>query len=67
MKPAADYVATGVPVDSYVLTESAARKGEIYVGYRHSGKVKADVVINPDKEEQITFAEGDQVVVISEH
>lgn len=30
MKPASSYVPVGIPVDSYVLTESAARKGEIY-------------------------------------
>jgi hypothetical protein len=67
MKPAADYVPTGVPVDSYTLTESAARKGEVYVGYRHVGGVKSDVVVNPDKTEKITFGPKDQIVVISEN
>ena len=67
MKPAAQYVTIGVPVNSYVLTESAARKGEIYVGYRHIGDTKGDVVVNPDKAEQIIFGENDQVVVIAEN
>ncbi len=67
MKPATNYVSVGVPVDSYTLTESAARKGEIYVGYRHIGKTKTNVVVNPNKEELITFGENDQIVVISEN
>jgi hypothetical protein len=66
MKPARDYVACGVPVDSYTLTESAARKGEIYLGYRHMGEQKSSVIINPKKDEKIVFAESDLVVVIAE-
>lgn len=67
MKPAAQYVTIGEPVDSYTLTESAARKGEVYVGYRHIGKTKTNVVVNPNKEDLITFGEHDQIVVISEN
>ena len=67
MKPAINYVSIGVPVDSYTLTESAARKGEIYVGYRHIGQIKSNVVINPNKDEPITFGKNDQIIVISEN
>lgn len=67
MKPAAQYVKIGEEVDSYTLTESAARKGEIYMGYRHVGAQSGDVVVNPDKREKIVFGEHDQVVVISEN
>ena len=67
MKPVANYVSIGVPVNSYTLTESAARKGEIYMGYRHVGKTKTNVVVNPNKEEMITFGEHDQIVVIAEN
>jgi len=66
MKPAANYVSLGVPVDSYVLTESAAAKGEIFLGYRQFGQNGDAVVVNPDKEEKITFSAKDQVVVIAE-
>ena len=66
MKPAANYVSVGVPVDSYSLTESAARKGEIYVGYRHIGETRTNVVVNPNKEDLITFGEHDHLVVIAE-
>ena len=67
MKSIADYVTIGVPVDSYTLTESAARKGETYVGYRHVGDVKSNVIVNPNKEEKIVFHENDQIVVIAEN
>lgn len=67
MKPASNYVSIGVPVDSYILTESAARKGEIYLGYRHNGSTKTDVIVNPNKDETIVFGEYDQIVVISEN
>ena len=67
MKPVKEYVSIGVPVDSYTLTESAARKGEIYLGYRHNGEVKTNVVVNPCKGESIIFGEKDQIVVIAEN
>ena len=67
MKPAADYVSIGIPVDAYTLTESAARKGEICVGYRHMGSSKTRVVVNPNKDEPIIFNQGDQLVIISEN
>lgn len=67
MKPVSNYVAVGVPVDGYALAESAARKGEIFVGYRCVGGEKTDVVVNPNKAAQITFGPDDQVVVIAEN
>ena len=67
MKPAADYVTPGVPVNSYTLTESAARKGEIYIGYRHVDLLKPKVITNPPKDELIVFGEHDQIVVIAEN
>lgn len=67
MKPIADYVSVGVPVDSYTLTESAARKGEIYLGYRQLDEENSAVVVNPRKDEKITFGDQDQIVVIAEN
>ena len=66
MKPASNYVQLGVPVDSYILTESAARKGEVFLGYRRNENIKSDVIVNPRKDETIIFEEHDQVVVIAE-
>ena len=65
MKPAVNYVKPGKPVNSYVLTESAARKGEVYVGYKLTKDT--NVIVNPNKDDLITFEEGDQLVVIAEN
>ena len=67
MKPVKNYVQTGVEVDSYTLTESAARKGEIYLGYRHMDQVRSKVIVNPNKDETIVFGPEDQIVVIAEN
>lgn len=66
MKPVTDYVKVGVPVSGYTLIESAAQKGEIYVGYRKMAPVPCDVVVNPLKNELVTFSEEDLVIVIAE-
>lgn len=63
MKPVSNYVITGVPVDFYTLTESAARKGEIFIGYKLGNK---DIIVNPPKDEFVIFGESDQIVVIAE-
>ncbi len=34
LKPAADYVETGKPVNFYTITEAARRRGEVAIGYR---------------------------------
>ena len=67
MKPISNYVSIGEPVDSYTLAESAARKGEIYIGYRLVDKPQANVIVNPQKEETIVFGQHDQIVVIAEN
>ncbi len=67
MKPISDYVAIGEPIDSYMLTESAAEKGEVYIGYRHIREEKTNVIVNPRKDEKIVFGELDQIVVIAEN
>ena len=66
LKPAAEYVPLGKEVDGYLLTESAARKGEIYVGYRRHN-AKRNTVINPPKSDRVTLTEGDMIIVISEN
>lgn len=67
MKPAVNYVPMEQPVDSYTLTESAALRGEVYLGYRHVRETQKTVVVNPPKDEKLVFHEGDQIVVIAEN
>jgi hypothetical protein len=71
LKPAEVYVKPGVPVSFFTVVESARRKGEVAIGYRHwaqKGDKEANygVKLNPAKTERITFQPGDRVVVIAE-
>lgn len=71
IKPAAQYVATGTPVTIDTLVEAARRRGEVAIGYRlmaHTGDADRGygVVINPDKDAQVTLGEDDRVIVLAE-
>ena len=71
IKPAREYVQTGVPMNFYTVLESAARKNEVAIGYRNIAKARlADeqygVVLNPKKSEEFVLEENDMVIVLSE-
>lgn len=66
MKPVSNYVALGQEVDFYTLTESAARKGEVFVGYRQLSVGNPNVISNPNKADRVVFGQADQVVVIAQ-
>ena len=71
IKPAKEYVQTGMPMNFYTVLESAARKNEVAIGYRNIVKAKiADeqygVVLNPKKSEEFVLEENDMVIVLSE-
>ncbi|MEO6350086.1 MAG: potassium transporter TrkA, partial [Candidatus Limnocylindrales bacterium] len=70
LKPAANYVKTGEPVDFYSVVESARRRGEVAFGYRllalaEDPSKAYGVVINPDKAASVTFTEEDKIVVFA--
>ena len=71
LKLAEEYVEPGAPLNFYTVIEAARRRSEVAVGYR----VKAEagnphesygVHLNPDKSQQITFTQGDRVIVLAE-
>ncbi|WP_421763839.1 CASTOR/POLLUX-related putative ion channel [Ekhidna sp.] len=71
IKPAREYVQTGVTMNFYTILESAARKNEVAIGYRNIAKAKfADeqygVVLNPKKSDEFELEENDMVIVLSE-
>ena len=71
LKPVADYVVTGQPVNFYTVVEAARRRGQTTIGYRKASEAsdasKAyGVHTNPKKSEQVTFAPEDKVIVIAE-
>jgi ion channel POLLUX/CASTOR len=71
LKPVADYVKTGQPVNFYTVTEAARRHGETALGYRvmsesRNAEKAYGVYINPKKSERMSFSAEDRIIVISE-
>jgi len=71
LKPAADYVQLGLPVNFYTVVEAARQRNEVAIGYREKAKSnRADqqygVTLNPPKSRQITFDAKDRIVVLAE-
>ena len=71
LKPSEDYVATGKSVNFYTILESAKRRNETAIGYRiaaesNDAEKSYGVRVNPRKSDEIAFAEGDKVIVLSE-
>ena len=71
IKPVHKYVQVGKPVNFYTVLESAARKGEVAIGYRTLAYAKdADhgygIVVNPVKSEKVRFSEEDKIIVLAE-
>jgi hypothetical protein len=71
LKPVSRYVKTGVEMDFYTVTASAAEFGESAIGYRISSlswdsEQQYGVKINPVKSDRITFNDTDYIIVLSE-
>jgi hypothetical protein len=71
LRPVSEYVKAGVEVDFYTVTEAAARRNDIALGYRlaahaRDGARGYGVVVNPKKHAKITFAPEDQLVVYAD-
>jgi Trk K+ transport system NAD-binding subunit len=71
LKPAADYVETGRPVNFYTVVEAARRRGETAIGYRilaeaSEARLAFGVHTNPKKSASVIFGEGDKVIVLAE-
>ena len=60
------YVKCGEPVDFYTVSASAARYGEVAVGYQLVRDGKYQTFSNPAKGECITFRPEDALIVIAE-
>ena len=72
LKPASQYVQLNTPVNFYTVVESAARRGEIAIGYRiKASSADAEkfygVTLNPEKVEEVLFSKGDCIVVLAEN
>jgi ion channel POLLUX/CASTOR len=71
LKPAQNYVGLGKSINFYTVVESARRQNQVAIGYRlgcnkHDAAKSYGVVVNPNKSEFVTFAQGDNVIVLAE-
>lgn len=71
LKPAADYVELGRPIDFYTVVESARRQGQVALGYRQhaaafDGAQSFGVRLNPKKGERVSYTAEDKVIVLAE-
>lgn len=68
MKPITRYVVTDEPVDYYTLGASAARYGEIAIGYK---KVAEDgtftIEVNPRSKAATKFSDNDDLIVVAKN
>lgn len=71
LKPAQDYVALEQPLNFYTVVEAARRRGAVAIGYRqmahaNDSEKQYGVVVNPQKSQRLSFAEGDRIIVVAE-
>ena len=71
IRPASDYVKTGMPMSFYTVMEAAARKNETAIGYRRLKQAdnKEDgfgVKVNPKKSDDVFFEANDQIIVLAD-
>ncbi|MBQ6491909.1 MAG: hypothetical protein IJI88_06500 [Atopobiaceae bacterium] len=66
MKPVTRYVQVDEDVDFYTLGASAARYGEIAIGYkRYDEEGGFQICVNPQSKAAISFGEGDDLIVVA--
>ncbi|MFH0993133.1 MAG: NAD-binding protein [bacterium] len=67
LKHAENYVMLHEPVDFYAVVKSALLKKEMAIGYKiKSVKENGGVVINPMKDDLITFSAGDCIILLAQ-
>ena len=66
MKPITRYVHVDRPVDYYTLGASAARYGEIAIGYKRFNEDGSfQICVNPKSKAAVTFGAGDDLIVVA--
>jgi ion channel POLLUX/CASTOR len=71
LRPVWDYVRPGRGVNFYTLIEAASRRGETAFGYRQyayatDAEKAYGMVLNPQKDLEVTFGERDRIIVLAE-
>lgn len=71
LKHASQYVRLDTPVNFYTVIESAARRGEVAIGYRlkslaSDSEKSYGVVLNPVKSDTLSFSKEDRIIVLAD-
>lgn len=71
LKPATNYVKTGVDMTFHTVVEAARRRNETAIGYRLKRDARDQakaygVVVNPSKTRKVSFSDGDKIIVLAE-
>jgi len=71
LKPSELYIQPNVEVNFYTIVEAAKRFGHIAIGYRKEAlsadpDQKYGIVMNPNKNNMVSFTEKDKIIVIAE-
>ncbi len=72
LKPATNYVKMGEAMTFHTVVEAAKRRNETAIGFRlkrdaHDQSKAYGVAVNPSKRANVTFTEGDKVIVLAEN
>lgn len=62
MRPVSSYVATGVPVDFFTISQAALKRDEVVIGY---SRADGSVVVNPTKSAALAYGADDRIIVLS--
>ena len=65
MRPAQDYVELNKKLNLYTAAEAAAEKNQVFMGYSLSQGDSFNIIINPPKDSEIEFKNGDRFIVLS--
>lgn len=68
MKYACNYVETNKEYSLFDVSNVVAKNDEVFIGYRKYDSVNAefDIIINPNKNNKVTFEEEDVLIVLSD-
>lgn len=71
LKPAADYIRVGEPLNFYTVVEAAKLRGETALGYRLRAQANDvtqayGVRVNPPKSKIVTFTAEDRIIVLAD-
>ena len=67
LRPAQDYVELGKPMNFYTAVEAAEIKQQVFMGYSPAVGDSFEIVLNPQKDETISFKDGDRFIVLAEN